>query len=215
MNFSRYLENHWDELLDQASQHVLVVILSIAIATVLGVFVGAVTWHSDRYSGLAIGTSATLLTIPSLALLALLIPVLGLGWAPTIVALVVYSLLPIVRNTVAGLRSVDPAILEAAKGMGLTPARVMWRVQLPMAWPVIITGVRVATQMLFAIATIAAYVAGPGLGNEIFSGLARQGSANALNQAVAGTAGVVILALAFDLLFVLIRRYTTARGIRV
>ncbi|CAM3525665.1 ABC transporter permease [Kibdelosporangium persicum] len=215
MTFSRYLENRWDDLLEQATQHVLVVILSVVIATLAGVVIGALTWRSDRYSGLAIGTSATLLTIPSLALLALLIPLLGLGWAPTIVALVVYSLLPIVRNTVAGLRSVDASILEAAKGMGLRPARVLWRVQLPMAWPVIITGVRVATQMLFAIATIAAYVAGPGLGNEIFSGLARQGSANALNQAVAGTAGVVILALLFDLLFVLIRRYTTPRGIRV
>jgi osmoprotectant transport system permease protein len=214
MNFSRYLANRWDSLLAQALQHVAVVTLSVAIATAIGVLVGVLTWRSDRYSGAAIGISATLLTIPSLALLALLIPLLGLGWAPAIVALVVYSLLPILRNTVAGLRSVDPAILEAAKGMGLSQGRVMWRVQLPMAWPVIVTGIRVSTQMLFAIATIAAYVAGPGLGNEIFSGLARQGSANALNQAIAGTAGVVILALAFDLIFVLVRRYTTPRGLR-
>jgi osmoprotectant transport system permease protein len=214
MNFSRYLANRWDSLLVQALQHVAVVTLSVAIATAIGVLVGVLTWRSDRYSGAAIGISATLLTIPSLALLALLIPLLGLGWAPSIVALVVYSLLPILRNTVAGLRSVDPAILEAAKGMGLSQGRVMWRVQLPMAWPVIVTGIRVSTQMLFAIATIAAYVAGPGLGNEIFSGLARQGSANALNQAIAGTAGVVILALAFDLIFVLVRRYTTPRGLR-
>lgn len=214
MNFSRYLSNRWDDLLEQAVQHVAVVTLSVAIATVIGVLVGVLTWRSDRYSGVAIGVSATLLTIPSLALLALLIPLLGLGWAPAIVALVVYSLLPILRNTVAGLRSVDPAILEAAKGMGFPQSRVMWRVQLPMAWPVIVTGIRVSTQMLFAIATIAAYVAGPGLGNEIFSGLARQGSANALNQAIAGTAGVVLLALAFDLLFVLVRRYTTPRGLR-
>ncbi|MFI9560446.1 ABC transporter permease [Nonomuraea endophytica] len=215
MDFSRYLERRWDDLLEMAAQHAAVVILSVVLATVIGVLVGVLTWRSERASTLAVSTAATLLTIPSLALLALLIPLLGLGWAPTVVALVIYSLLPIVRNTIAGLKSVDPAILESARGMGLTDSQVMVRIQLPLAWPVIITGVRVSTQMLFAIATIAAYVAGPGLGNEILSGLARLGSANALNQAIAGTAGVVLLALLVDLAFVGLHRITTPRGLRV
>ncbi|GAA2266628.1 ABC transporter permease [Nonomuraea roseoviolacea subsp. roseoviolacea] len=215
MDFSRYLERRWDDLLEQAVQHAAVVALSVLLATAIGVLVGVLTWRSARASGAAISVSAALLTIPSLALLALLIPLLGLGWAPTVVALVVYSLLPIIRNTVAGLRGVDPAILESARGMGLTGRQTMWRIQLPLAWPIILTGVRVSTQMLFAIATIAAYVAGPGLGNEILSGLAGLGSANALNKAVAGTAGVVLLALAFDLAFVGLRRVTTPRGLRV
>ena len=215
MNFGRYLEREWDDLLEQAVQHVLVVTLAVVLATVIGVGIGVLTWRSARRSGAAIAVCATLLTIPSLALLALLIPLLGLGWAPTVVALVVYSLLPIVRNTVAGLRGVDAAVLEAASGMGLGPGLTVLRIQLPLAWPVIMTGIRVSTQMLFAIATIAAYVAGPGLGNEIFSGLSRLGSANALNQAIAGTVGVVVLALAFDLAFVGIRRITTPRGLRV
>ncbi|GAA3679764.1 ABC transporter permease [Nonomuraea antimicrobica] len=215
MDFSRYLERRWDDLLELAVQHAAVVTLSVLLATVIGVAVGVLTWRSDRAGTIAVSTAATLLTIPSLALLALLIPLLGLGWAPTVVALVIYSLLPIVRNTIAGLRSVDPAILESARGMGLTDRQVVARIQLPLAWPVIITGVRVSTQMLFAIATIAAYVAGPGLGNEILSGLARLGSANALNQAVAGTLGVVLLALLFDLAFVGLRRATTPRGLRV
>ncbi|WP_214317582.1 ABC transporter permease [Nonomuraea sediminis] len=215
MDFSRYLERRWDNLLEMAAQHAAVVTLSVLLATVIGVVVGGLTWRSERAGTVAVSTAATLLTIPSLALLALLIPLLGLGWAPTIVALVIYSLLPIVRNTIAGLRSVDPAILESARGMGLTDRQVVARIQLPLAWPVIITGIRVSTQMLFAIATIAAYVAGPGLGNEILSGLARLGSANALNQAVAGTLGVVLLALLFDLAFVGLRRITTPRGLRV
>jgi osmoprotectant transport system permease protein len=215
VDFSRYLGREWDDLAELAFQHVLVVLLAVVVATVIGVGIGVATWHSANRSDAAIAVCATLLTIPSLALLALLIPLLGLGWAPTVVALVVYSLLPIVRNTVAGLRGVDPAVLEAARGMGLGPGMTMVRIQLPIAWPVIMAGIRVATQMLFAIATIAAYVAGPGLGNEIFSGLSRLGSANALNQAIAGTVGVVVLALAFDLAFLGIRRVTTPRGLRV
>ena len=215
MDLSRYLERRWDDLLEQAVQHAAVVALSVLLATAIGVLVGVLTWRSARASGAAIAVSAALLTVPSLALLALLIPLLGLGWAPTIVALVVYSLLPIIRNTVAGLRSVDPAVLESAKGMGLTGRQTVWRIQFPLAWPIILTGVRISTQMLFAVATIAAYVAGPGLGNEILSGLAGLGSANALNKAIAGTAGVVLLALAFDLAFVGLRRVTTPRGLRV
>jgi osmoprotectant transport system permease protein len=215
MGFWEYLAYNWDDLLELAWQHMLVVGTALLIAAFIGVTVGVVTWRSPRWSGMAIATAGGLLTIPSLALLALLIPLFGLGWAPSVIALVLYSLLPIVRNTVAGLRGVDPAILEAATGMGLSPGRAMWRVQLPLAWPVIITGVRVSAQMLFAIATIAAYVAGPGLGNEIFAGLSRLGAANALNMAIAGTLGVVALALAFDAAFVLIRRFTTSRGLRV
>lgn len=215
MDFLRYLERNWDDLLVQAGEHALVVTVAVLVATVVGVTLGILTWRSARLSGAAIAVCATMLTIPSLALLALLIPLLGLGWAPTLVALVLYSLLPIVRNTVAGLRSVDPAMLEAAKGMGMTPARIVWQIQLPLAWPVLLAGIRVSTQMLFAVAAIAAYVAGPGLGNEIFSGLARLGSANALNQTVAGTVGVVLLALSFDAVFIAVRRYTTPRGLRV
>ncbi|QNN51887.1 ABC transporter permease [Nocardioides mesophilus] len=214
MSFREYLEFNWDDLLSLAWAHLVVVVVALAIASVIGVAVGVLTWQSPRWSGLAIATAGGLLTIPSLALLALLIPVFGLGWVPSVVALVLYSLLPIVRNTVAGLRGVDSAILEAAAGMGLSRTTAMWRIQMPMAWPVIITGIRVSAQMLFAIATIAAYVAGPGLGNEIFAGLSRLGATNSLNMAVAGTLGVVLLALAFDAVFILIRRFTTSRGLR-
>ncbi|WP_116045902.1 ABC transporter permease [Amycolatopsis palatopharyngis] len=215
MTFIEYLDFNWDDLLVMSLEHLTVVVLALGIATVVGLGVGVLTWQSPRWSGIAVSTAGGLLTIPSLALLALLIPFFGLGWVPSVIALVVYSLLPIVRNTIAGLRSVDTAILEAANGMGLSRPTAIWRIQLPMAWPVIITGIRVAAQMLFAIAAIAAYVAGPGFGNEIFAGLSRLGATNALNQAIAGTVGVVLLALAFDAAFILIRRLTTSRGLRV
>ena len=99
--------------------------------------------------------------------------------------------------------------------MGMSQNRLLWRVRLPLAWPVILSGIRVSTQMIVGIAAIGAYVKGPGLGNEIFDGLGRFGGANSLNQVLAGTLGIVVLALLFDLAFVLIGRLTTSRGIRV
>ncbi|AWK08537.1 ABC transporter permease [Streptomyces spongiicola] len=213
--FVEYIDRHADDLWQQGMQHAAVVGTAIAIATVLGVALGVATWDRPTGRSVAVATTGTFLTIPSFALLGLLIPLLGLGWTPTVVALVVYALLPITRNTVVGLGEVSAAVLEAARGTGMGPVRTMLRVQLPLAWPVILTGVRVSTQLIVGIAAIAAYVAGPGLGNEIFDGLSRLGSRNALNQALAGTLGVVVLALLFDLLFFAVRRLSTPRGLRV
>ncbi|MFI6087015.1 ABC transporter permease [Streptomyces sp. NPDC051218] len=215
MGFWEYLSYERIDLANAALQHLLVVVIALAVATVVGVGVAVLTWDNPRWSALALATSGTLLTIPSLALLALLIPLVGLGWTPTIIALVLYSLLPIVRNAIAGLRGIDDAVREAATGMGLSRAAAMRGILLPMAWPVIAAGIRVSAQMLFAVATIAAYVAGPGLGNDILTGLSRLGAANALNKACAGTLGVVVLALSFDAAFVLIHRLITPRGLRV
>ncbi|MFG1922848.1 ABC transporter permease [Cryptosporangium sp. NPDC048952] len=215
MSFWEYLQYRQDWLFYEAGQHALLVFLAVAIASVLGVALGAVIRHDPRLSAVTIAITGGLFTVPSLALMTLLLPLLGLGWATSLTALVIYSLLPIVRNTVAGLRAVDPAVVEAARGMGLGPVRTLWRIELPLAWPVVLAGIRVATQLVMGIAAIAAYVAGPGLGNRIFTGLQRLGSANALNDALAGTLGVLVLALAFDAGFVILRRLTTSRGIRV
>ena len=105
-------------------------------------------------------------------------------------------------------------IVESAKGMGMNPAKVLFTIQLPMAWPVIVTGVRVAAQLTIGIAAIGAYVGGPGLGQMIFQGLSSLGSKNALNYALTGTLGVIILALIVDALFNTIIKYTTSKGLR-
>ena len=215
MTFSEYVQTRSDELARAFGQHALVVAVAMGIATVLGVGIGMLTWRHRRLSGFAIGASSGFLTIPSFALLGLLIPVLGLGWSPTIFALTLYSLLPIIRNTVVGLRGVDASVVEAGRGMGMSAFHVLWRLQFPLAWPLILTGVRVSTQMIIGIAAIAAYVAGPGLGHQILDGLARLGSANALNEALAGTLGVVVLALVADLFFLIVRLLTSPRGLRV
>ncbi|MER0446033.1 ABC transporter permease [Streptomyces sp. NPDC006711] len=215
MGFWDYLSSRHQQLLTDALQHASAVFQCMVIATVLGVVIGVVTYHSGWAAGLAVTSTSTILTIPSLAMIGLLIPLVGLGVAPTVVTLTLYGLLPIVRNSIVGLRGVDPSLVDAAKGIGMSRAARLLRVELPLAWPPILTGIRVSTQMLMGIAAIAAYASGPGLGNEIFRGIASLGSANAINQVLAGTLGIVVLALLFDAAYVLIGRLTIPRGIRV
>ncbi|MEU1003363.1 MULTISPECIES: ABC transporter permease [Streptomyces] len=214
MNFWEYLVNRHQQLLTDAYQHASVVFQCMVVATALGVLIGVVTYRSEWAGNLATTTTATVLTVPALALIGLLIPLVGLGVPPTVIALTLYGLLPVVRNAIVGLRGVDPALVDAATGIGMSRPSRLLRIELPLAWPPILTGIRVSTQMLMGIAAIAAYASGPGLGNVIFRGLASLGSANALNQVLAGTLGIVILALLFDAAYVLIGRLTIPRGIR-
>ncbi|GAA2958243.1 ABC transporter permease [Streptomyces enissocaesilis] len=214
MSFWEYLGTRHQQLLTDALQHVSAVFQCMVIATLLGITVGVLTYRSPWAGNLAVTSTATVLTIPSLALIGLLIPVVGLGVPPTVIALVLYGLLPIVRNAIVGLRGVDPTVVDAAKGIGMSRAARMLKVELPLAWPPILTGIRVSTQMLMGIAAVAAYASGPGLGNEIFRGIASLGSANAINQVLAGTLGIVALALLFDAAYVLLGRLTIPRGIR-
>jgi len=213
-SFFEYLSFSWDHVLELALGHALVVAISLAIDIVIGVSLGVVVYRRESAANVALGITSTFLTIPSFALFGLFIPIFGLGYTPAVVALVMYGLLPILRNTVAGLRSVDPAIAESAKGMGMSARERLLRIELPLAWPVIITGIRVSTMLLMGIAAIAAVVNGPGLGEDIFAGLARVGSATALNLVVGGILGIIVLALIFDTFFNVLGRLTTSRGIR-
>jgi ABC-type proline/glycine betaine transport system permease subunit len=187
----------------------------MAIAIVIGVALGVATYQRAALGEAATTVTAAFLTIPAIALVGILIPILHLGLKNVLFCLVIYALLPITRNTIVGLRGVDSAVVEAGRGMGMNGRRLLWKVKIPLAWPVILTGIRVSTQMIIGIAAIGAYVNGPGLGNEIFTGLARFGSVNSLNQVLIGTIGVIVVALVFDLVFVVIGRFTTSRGIRV
>ncbi len=214
MDFWSFVSDRRQQLLTDTYQHASAVFQCIVVASVVGIAVGVLTYRNDRAGRLAVATTVTIMTVPSYALLGLLIPLLGLGVPPTVTALVLYALLPIVRNAIVGLRGVDPTLVDAAKGIGMNRAAQILKVELPLAWPSILTGIRVATQMLMGIAAVAAYASGPGLGNEIFNGISGLGSANALNRVLAGTLGIVVLALLFDFALALIGRLTTSRGIR-
>lgn len=213
-SFLTYLEFTWEDLLGLAIEHAIIVVVAIAIATVIGVGLGVATYRTQRPRDIVLAVTGTFLTIPSLALFPLFIPIFGLGATSVLIGLVLYALLPIVRNTIVGLREVDPAIVESAQGMGMGRTRRLLRIELPLARPVILTGMRVSTVVLVGIAAIGAYVNGPGLGNLIFAGISRFGSASALNLVLSGTLGVIVLAVLFDLVYSLIFRITTPRGIR-
>jgi osmoprotectant transport system permease protein len=214
MNFFEYMAYSWDHVLELAIGHALVVAVSLAIAVVIGVGLGVLVYRRERVANVVLAITSTFLTIPSLALFGVFIPIFGLGYLPSVVALVMYALLPILRNTVTGLQSVDPAVAESAQGMGMSARERLLRIELPLAWPVIIAGVRVSTMLRMGIAAIAAVVNGPGLGDDIFAGLARIGGANALNLVLGGTLGIIVLALLFDTFFNVLGRLTTSRGIR-
>jgi osmoprotectant transport system permease protein len=125
-----------------------------------------------------------------------------------------YALLPIARNTVTGLAGVDPAIVESARGMGMSSRQRLWRIEMPLAWPVIVTGVRVSALLVTGIAAIATLVAGGGLGDFIKTGLSRLGLPNSMEAIWTGTIFIVLLALVFDAVFIGVRRLSTSEGIR-
>lgn len=215
MTFVEYLQYYYEDLLVHGLGHLQVVLISMALGTVIGIALGVGLYRRPTLGGGITRLTGLILTIPSLALYALLVGVVGLGQPPVIVALTLYSLLPIVRNTITGLRGVDPAIVESATGMGMSRWSRLFRVELPLAMPVIITGVRVSTMIIVGIATLGAVVSGPGFGVLILDGLRRVGSPVAIHEAVAGTLGVVVLSLLLDATFIAINRLTTSRGLRV
>lgn len=213
MSFVEYLASRWDNLLETSIEHAQVVLLSLAIAALIGITLGVLTYRRPAAAQTVLAIASAVLTIPSFALFGLLIPILGLGYKPTVVALSAYAVLSILRNTIVGLRSVDPAVTESAKGMGFSNWQQLTKIELPLAWPVILAGIRVSALLILGIAAIAAYVNGPGLGGDIFSGLSRVGGANALNLVLGGVLGIVLLALIFEAAFALLGRLTTSRGI--
>jgi osmoprotectant transport system permease protein len=214
VTFAEYVRENWITIVNDTILHFDVTLGAVAIAVVIGVGLGVLTYPHPTLAALATTTTGAFLTIPSVALLGVLIAPFGLGVVPVLVALVVYALLPITRNTIVGLREVDPAVVEAGRGMGLSRTRVLWDLRFPLAWPVIFAGVRVSTQIIVGIAAIGAWVQGPGLGNQIFDGLGRFGGANSLNQVLTGTVGIVVLALLFDLALAGVAKVTTPRGLR-
>ncbi|MPV49253.1 MULTISPECIES: ABC transporter permease [unclassified Pseudactinotalea] len=214
MDFVQFLIKRSDDMVELGLAHAAVVAVSVGFAAIIGISLGVLTYQHARPREIVLALSGAMLTIPSFALFILLLGPLGLGAKPVVVALTAYGLMPIIRNTVTGLQSVDPAIVEAARGMGMTRFQRLRRIELPLAWPVIITGIRVTTLVLLGIAAIGWIVNGPGYGDLIFTGLNRVGTPVAVNLVLAGTLGVIILAVLFDLIFHAARRLTTSEGIR-
>lgn len=164
----QYLSDRWTQILLGSWQHFSLVVQCLLLATLLAIGLAAVCYRSPRLSTLANNLTAIGLTIPSFALIGLLISPLGFGVAPAVSAVTFYCLLPILRNALVGLNTVDQQLVEAVRGLGMSRIRTFFQVELPLAWPVIIAGMRVSAQMTMGVAAVSAYVLGPGLGGLYF-----------------------------------------------
>jgi osmoprotectant transport system permease protein len=175
-------------------QHLGLAAVSLFVALLVAVPAGIFVARHERWAPLVLGLGSIIYTIPSLALFALLIPLLGLGFWTAVIGLAAYAQMILVRNTVIAIRGVDPAAVEAARGTGMTGAQIFWRVERPLATPVFVAGVRVATVSIIGIATIAAWINAGGLGVLVLDGIEHDYPA----KAVAGALAAVILAFAAD-----------------
>lgn len=191
-----FLQSNGQDLLFKIGEHFYIAIIALALGAIVAVPLGILLTRLDKISRYVIGFVSILQTVPSLALLALMIPLFGVGKLPAIVALFIYSLLPILRNTYIGIRGVDPGVVDSAKGMGMTQSQQTWKVKVPLAAPVIMSGIRLSGVYVIAWATLASYIGAGGLGDYIFNGL------NVYDQEliVWGTIPVTLLALLMDFL---------------
>ena len=200
-----FFAEHRVEILAATLDHLVLVVIAMAIAILIGVPLGMFIVQRPALRTIVLGFASIFQTIPSLALFGFLIPIPfigGIGKRTAIVALVLYALLPILRNTYVGLTGIDPAVLESAEAMGMTQAQIVWRVRFPLALPVILAGIRTATILTIGIATIAAAIGAGGLGTFIFRGVAMVSDAVIL----AGAIPAALLAILADILLSWIER---------
>lgn len=200
-----YLSTRSELILAATWQHVAITAVSVAIGLALALPLGVLAFRRPRARALVLGTSTALYTVPSLAMFSLLLPVTGLSATTVVVGLVLYSLTVLVRNVLAGLQAVPAAVVESATGTGYAPLSLLLRVQLPLALPTILAGLRVATVSTIALTTVGAILGSGGLGNLIYSGLRTQFQAEVLTASVL----VVALALVADLLLLGVQRALT------
>ena len=208
MSFFEFVLARRDDILASLTRHIWLTSVSVGIATVIGVSLGIMMTRFRRLAAPTLGAAGIVQTIPGIALLGLMIPIFGIGVLPAIVALSVYAVLPIVRNTYIGITGVDPTLTEAGIGMGMTSRQLLMLVQLPLALPVMMAGIRTATVISVGVATLASPIGAGGLGDQIFQGIHMVDN----NMIFAGAIPAALLALALDGMLGLVERKLTPRN---
>lgn len=170
--FSFFIKR-WDSILELVLEHIVIVVTAMLISIVLGIITGILITYYKKAAKIVLSIAGILMTVPSLALFSLLVPIMGIGKAPAITGIVIYTQLPIIRNVYTGIMNIDPSIIEAANGMGISPRKIMYKIKFPLAFPIILTGVRTSVVMGIGIGAIAAYIGAGGLGDYIFQGISR------------------------------------------
>jgi osmoprotectant transport system permease protein len=210
-----FIVANWSVIIQRTLEHISIVGVAVTIAILTGVPIGILITQSKTAADRVLYTAAIMMTIPSIALFGLLIPILsligqGIGYLPAVIALILYSQLPIIRNTYTAIMNVDPALREAARGMGMTTIQRLRDVELPIALPVIINGVRNAVVLSIAIGAIATYIGAGGLGTFISRGITQTD----IRQLLTGALAVSVLAIAADFALLGLQRMLTSPGLR-
>ena len=185
-----------DRVLEFLAGHLLITLVTLVFAILISIPLGILITRVEWLYEPVIKLTGMLYTVPSFAMFGLLVPIVGIGFKPAIVALTLYSLLAIVRNTAVGINGIDQAIIEAARGMGMRDRAILLKVELPLALPVIFAGIRIATVSTLSLATLASFFGADSLGSLIFEGISAGGTRN--DKIVAGAIGAAFLAIVFD-----------------
>ncbi|MEO6457457.1 MAG: ABC transporter permease, partial [Chloroflexia bacterium] len=204
--FTQYLFDNFDVVWPRVLEHLTIVGLTLSIALIISMPVGLLLSRKQSIANPVLGVLGVIYTIPSFALFAFLVPITGIGAQPAIIALVAYSLVVLVRNTMVGFNGVDRSVIEAAQGMGMNGRQQLWRIEVPLALPVIVAGMRIATLSTIGLTTIAAWIGAGGLGQLLKDGI------NNPSKLYAGVIAVGVMAIGADLLFRLLERQVGVKG---
>lgn len=215
MEVLSFIAGNWMVILELAGEHLSIVVVAVGLAILTGVPIGIAITQNKKIANIILYVASIIVTIPSIALFGLMIPILskigqGIGWLPAVIAILLYSQLPIIRNTYTAITNVDPALREAAIGMGMTPMQRLMRLEIPVALPVIMAGVRTAVVMNIGVAAIAAYIGAGGLGVLIARGISQTDP----RQLIAGAIAVSILAIVADWALLKLQKRLTPAGLK-
>jgi len=195
LKFFQYVTDQAAHLLFLSWDHIIMVLCGLALAVAVGVPLGVVSARFPKLAGVVLSAANVIQVFPSLALLAVLMIFFGLGFKAVVIALFLYSLLPITRNTYVALKQVDPSMIEAGTGAGMSPLQLLFKVQLPLSLPFLMAGIRLAAVIAIGVATLAPLIGGDGLGREIYSGLSARNNI----KIYAGAVPAALLAILADI----------------
>jgi osmoprotectant transport system permease protein len=210
MDLIRFMVAHADDIFSALVQHMKITGIAVAFAVLIGVPIGLWISKKQNIAGFVLGVANIMQTIPSLALFGLIIPIMGIGFKPSVFVLLLYALMPIIKNTYIGITTVDPAVIEAGRGMGMTRMQILKMIEVPLSLPMIMGGIRISTVINIGTATIAALIGAGGLGDFIFRGISM-----ADNQMIlTGAIPTALLALFMDSLLNFVEIKLTPKGMK-
>jgi osmoprotectant transport system permease protein len=210
ISFFKFLEYRGSEIIKLTGEHMKITGVAVILAIIVGVPLGIYITKNKKISNTVLNTANIFQTLPSLALFGLIIPFMGIGFKPAIFVLFLYALLPIIKNTYIGINSIEPSIIEAGRGMGMTKAQILTMVEIPLALPIIMGGIRISTVINIGTATIAALIGAGGLGDFIFKGISMGNN----NMILGGAVPTALLAISVDFILGIIENKLTPQGVK-